>query len=409
MVRPITVFIIDNCPNCFQVLSELEKWDLPFSEISLSAYPQKRKDLLQLCGKVSVPQLFIYEKHIGGVDETLALLTDFCSGICGVSSTPLLERIAQGIGCNVQTGRQNPRLMIPIMEADEGSDHEDDNEEDDEEEEDADEDENDIASVGPSSTANTTVTTATGPLNTSSRSGSSADPIRIPFPDGSFLTVLETTETLKQILPYGKRRWNFTTYKNCCTAEEIVDSLVQHYNLSRQEATAFGQLLNEQYHILHHVHGEHAFKDSPNHFFRLQCYQEPILNSYRVWPESSGRSGTTAASSSTDGPNAVMKRILHIFSRIEKAILGHDGILNYRIAFMCSDFPVFEDAICELQQVDISDLREGAMLVRTNHLYQKCRTTDMRYLPLWFLFLIYIMILLPFAPFALLLQRRHLA
>ena len=77
-----------------------------------------------------------------------------------------------------------------------------------------------------------------------------------------------------------------------------------------------------------------------------------------------GVADATAASSSTDGPNAVMKRILHIFSRIEKAILGHDGILNYRIAFMCSDFPVFEDAICELQQVDISDLREGAMLVR---------------------------------------------
>ena len=59
-----------------------------------------------------------------------------------------------------------------------------------------------------------------------------------------------------------------------------------------------------------------------------------------------------------------MKRVLGLFGRIENAITGHDGYINYRVAYMCSDFVALEDAICELQQVGLGSLRNAAMLVR---------------------------------------------
>ncbi|CAB9531433.1 Glutaredoxin 1 (Partial), partial [Seminavis robusta] len=346
MVGPVTVFTVENCPYCKQVTTTLEECRLPYTDISLSKFPQKRKDLLQLTGKVSVPQLFIHSQWIGGVDASLAYLRDFSNRIVRHSSftedsmeSPL-ETLERAVGRKSNgSAAVNPRFMVPIMEEHEGDETDSTW---------CEEDEcqcNDTPVGGPLSACGSSGSSC-------STFGSSTDTTRIMTPDGSLLTVLETTELLKKVvLDYSQRRWNFTTYKNCCTAEEVINSFAQHYDISRREAECFGRLLHRN-HIMHHVCNDHQFKDTSAHFWRLQCFHNPdILNSYRTWPVQA-----------SPHPEEALHRILNIFGKILATIITEEGTFNYRIAFMCSDYPLFEDAVCELQRVDLSLLEGPAMM-----------------------------------------------
>jgi glutaredoxin 3 len=356
MVGPITVFTVENCPYCKQVTTALEECILPFTDISLSKFPQKRKDLLQLTGKVSVPQLFIHSDWIGDVDAALAYLRDFGRQSEGPGEasacleTPL-ERLDRQAGRTSNSSTSlNPRFMIPIMEEPEADETESMGCCDDDCENDGNFNPAKPLDRFGSSSLMTSTTTRT---NSTSCIGAS-DPVRIETPDGTVMTVLEITEQLKRILHYSKRRWNFTTYKNCCTAEEVVDAFVEHYNICRSQAEDFAMHLNLQ-NILVHVSKNRTFQDSPSHFFRLRCFHTPsILNSYRIWPTTSPQ----------PHPEEALERILTIFRKVEEAIIiGHDGHINYRIAHMCTDYSAFEDAVCELQWVDLSHLQGAAMLV----------------------------------------------
>ena len=340
----ITIFTIDNCPHCKQATTALEEWRMPYSEISLSVYPQKRKDLLELAGKVSVPQVFFNKAHIGGVDETIEFLRNFCistnwaSQLC--SGAILESSLRDQLERDLSSGRQNARFMIPIME---------------EQDYESDEDENDTKDI-PQDSSSESATNSSGSAACPT-SMNRTDITKIRAPDGTLMTVLELTEHLKQILQYSKRRWNFTSYKACCTADEIVGTFVKHYDITRAEAEDFGKELH-RHNILHHVCNEHDFQDTPGLFFRLQCYHTPnILNSYRIWLPTG------------DDPEAVLTRVLSLFRKVEEAILGHDGTLNYRNAYWCSDFPAFEDALCELQQVNLSHLKGPAMFAFGVNLY----------------------------------------
>ena len=362
-MEAITIFTIENCPHSKQAKSALDEWRIPYAEISLSEHPQKCKDLLRLTGgkNVSVPQVFCNDRHIGGVDDCIRYLRNFCStSNCWASarSTAKLEtslqnqllegKLKKSSRRNLKGTQQHSRLMIPITE---------------EEEEDTileferDEDEHDVA-INQVDRAQTTL----------SKTRDYHSQQIVQAPDGSLMSILETTELLKQILHYGKRRWNFTSYKACCTGEELVDSLVQHYAVSRAVATEFGRMLHH-YSVIWHVCNDHDFQDHPGLFFRLQCYHTPhILNSYRIW-----RINAPYPSSEIlpllclpDDPESVLKRGMALFSKVENAVLGHDGNINYRNAFWCSDFPIFESAICELQAVDLSRLKGASMMVRAS-------------------------------------------
>lgn len=347
----ITVFTIDGCPYCKQITTALERWGLPYTEISLSRYPQKRKDLLQLTGKVSVPQLFVRKELIGGADDTLGYFRSLqyndpeeWDSLTSTSSSYSLLEAPPRRQQSKEASHGAPRLMIPITEGDETD------------EEDTEGDTED------SSSSSSFRATGGGPVWTGYNS-STTDTIRITAPDGKSMTVLETTEKMKQILQYTKRRWKFTDYKSCCTGREVVDSFVKEYTITRSQAEDFGKLL-KRHQILHHVSDGSEFKDSTSKFYRLQCFQTPnVLNSYRIWPQLPVPSD----------PEAVLRRVLVLFGRVEEAITGHDGYINYRIAYMCSDFVALEDAICELHEVDLSGLRKANMMAFGLNIYNLMR------------------------------------
>jgi glutaredoxin 3 len=70
----ITVFSLDECPHCIRTKQAFRLRQIPFVEISLSKYPHRRNYMLSLSDRLTVPQIFMNDKHIGGADDTLNLL-----------------------------------------------------------------------------------------------------------------------------------------------------------------------------------------------------------------------------------------------------------------------------------------------------------------------------------------------
>eukprot|EP01044_Picomonas_judraskeda_P015836 COSAG03_NODE_2720_length_2498_cov_2.215090_2_plen_154_part_01 len=69
----ITVFSTATCPHCKRAKALLAEKGWDFTEVSLSDYPEKRGAMLQLADKLSVPQIFFNETHLGGAAELAAL------------------------------------------------------------------------------------------------------------------------------------------------------------------------------------------------------------------------------------------------------------------------------------------------------------------------------------------------
>jgi len=73
----ITIFSLPECPHCNRTKAALTAKCIPYTEISLSDYPDKRTDMLVLADRLSVPQVFFNDEHIGGADDTLGNLLRF--------------------------------------------------------------------------------------------------------------------------------------------------------------------------------------------------------------------------------------------------------------------------------------------------------------------------------------------
>mmetsp|Transcript_2781 Transcript_2781/g.4486 ORF Transcript_2781/g.4486 Transcript_2781/m.4486 type:complete len:311 (-) Transcript_2781:390-1322(-) len=138
-------------------------------------------------------------------------------------------------------------------------------------------------------------------------------------------------------------------YKKCFTGQEAVAAFMNEYTVSQKDAVQFGKLLVKQ-RILHHVCDDHDFEDTANLFYRLQCYHTPnILNSYRIWSE-------------RVDPNALqlVKILRTLLGKIESAVTDdHVGTVNYKKATIMDGFDVFEEAVCELQKVDMLAMNDA--------------------------------------------------
>lgn len=58
------------CPYCVRAKELLEKKDIEFRIIDIIENPEKRDEMVERSkGRMTVPQIFIDEKHIGGYDN----------------------------------------------------------------------------------------------------------------------------------------------------------------------------------------------------------------------------------------------------------------------------------------------------------------------------------------------------
>ena len=62
------------CPYCFAAKRLLAARGVPFEEIDVDSFPERRAEMTARAGgRRTVPQIFIGEHHVGGCDELYAL------------------------------------------------------------------------------------------------------------------------------------------------------------------------------------------------------------------------------------------------------------------------------------------------------------------------------------------------
>jgi glutaredoxin 3 len=72
MVR-VVIYSTRFCPYCVAAKRLLTAKGISFEEIMVDADPAMRAEMQQLSGRMSVPQIFIGERHIGGFTDLVSL------------------------------------------------------------------------------------------------------------------------------------------------------------------------------------------------------------------------------------------------------------------------------------------------------------------------------------------------
>ena len=67
----ITVYTTDPCARCIRAKDLLKRHGLDFEEVNLVKDPVGRRDLVELTGQMTFPQIVIGGKPIGGLQELL--------------------------------------------------------------------------------------------------------------------------------------------------------------------------------------------------------------------------------------------------------------------------------------------------------------------------------------------------
>jgi glutaredoxin len=348
------VFVLDDCPHCIRTKQALTDRDLPFVQISLTKHPKRRIDMLRLSNRLTVPQVFINSRHIGGVEETLTILKgwdtnpleispramydrliatspDPSDPILQPSTTPAEETILPASTTIVVVGRggdgshppPRKRLLYSIKLP-----HHDDR--------------------------------STISNNNNSKSGKSSRDCSAR-PAAAWITHVEMTELLKKVVWRRSIGRNLMVYKNAFRGSDFVDGLVQGFHLTRMEAVTFASTLQSEHQVLNHVLRQHDFVDCDNRFYRLQCDQTPhILNSYRIWTDRAD-------------PNSIelLRRLQGRFNSILRACTdpANSGRINYRAVTSHEDYPRFEEAVCEIQCVDLDTMKYTMKLAYYINLY----------------------------------------
>ena len=70
----IVIYTTPICPYCVQAKRLLSKKGVPFEEVDVSHDPEMRRKVIQMSGgRMTVPQIFADERHVGDCDEIYAL------------------------------------------------------------------------------------------------------------------------------------------------------------------------------------------------------------------------------------------------------------------------------------------------------------------------------------------------
>jgi len=322
---------------------ELEYRCLPYTEVSLTLFPERREDMLALTGRLSVPQIFFNEDYVGGCDEFVAKMEEWDTAVVTTESDQQqqqpqhhldgdnqhdiinsLQENMNGIDLVSRSGRHvefaldilkntriwhkfqeevaskpdpvDPRLALPDpLRKSTSSSSGDDSE----------------------NTDNDSNVETTDDYIFSSGDGGGEYIDKdcgeeffgcIPLPDGTCGGIREITNDLIENMPREKLSYLAKYYNDCFTGEHGVDALLKIYPFeesiqnvvtgsngrtkqeeARAKAVEFGVLL-QKYGILRHVCDERTFQDTNSYYYRLQPFHQPnVLNSFQSLQQVSGQ------------------------------------------------------------------------------------------------------------------------
>jgi len=302
----ITIFSADGCPHCRRTQAALRAKNLPFVKISITQYPEKRDDMIALSHRISTPQVFFNTRHVGGAKETMALLeeweTDQSRGYRNAREryADEIERFADPT---------NERFAVPTGEP---------------------------------------VKVDAGPPR-----GREEYSIVLPWSKEK-TTVLEMTELLKRVLPSQSIHRRMTLHHLCFTLEEAIRALENQYaGISSDDAVQFFHHLIQQELIVpvesNFTSSTPSLQQQANVLYRLQCHAEPLtLNTYRVWKED--LQGVT--------PAQLLYHLCNLMSQIQHAISNDEGQIDYTAGKHHPLYPIFEEATCALQKVELKQMND---------------------------------------------------
>ncbi len=72
-VSPVVIYTRPFCGYCERAKALLGEKGVAFEEIEASMDPETRKQMQERSGRMTYPQIFIGDRHVGGCDELLAL------------------------------------------------------------------------------------------------------------------------------------------------------------------------------------------------------------------------------------------------------------------------------------------------------------------------------------------------
>ena len=72
-MKKVIVYSKDVCPYCVKAKNLLQRKGVAFEEIKITTDEQKQEMIKKANGRMTVPQIFIGDFHVGGCDDLYAL------------------------------------------------------------------------------------------------------------------------------------------------------------------------------------------------------------------------------------------------------------------------------------------------------------------------------------------------
>jgi len=72
-MKKVIVYSKDICPYCVKAKNLLQRKGVNFTEIKITTDEQKQEMIKKANGRMTVPQIFIGDFHVGGCDDLHAL------------------------------------------------------------------------------------------------------------------------------------------------------------------------------------------------------------------------------------------------------------------------------------------------------------------------------------------------
>lgn len=310
----ITIFSIEECNFCRRTKAALSARNIPYTDINIESYPSKRADMISLTDRLTVPQVFFNNEHIGGAEETLGTLAKWDEDIA-----------KEGDECEDKTPRDR---YVRLVESEE--------------------DPTDERLSIPTGSPVVQKIDLTAP-----RAKCTFDI------GGKTYTIFEFTKLLVQRMPRESLTSYGCLYYNVCKGSSGVAALQSTFNLeTKEEAIHLGMVLQRKNLLYSVAQRMHDFGDNGS-YFRLQAFQSPkVLNSFIVWSEPV-----------RVDPMLLLNRLAKMWSKLESKHLNEEGMVDHA-TLRCDDlYWKFEVEVCEIQRVNLKIMDDVERMAYIINLY----------------------------------------
>ena len=70
VLTKVLMYTTGFCPYCVITKRLFDDLGVPYKEVRIDLDPSKRRTMMEICQRQTVPQVFVGDRHIGGCDDT---------------------------------------------------------------------------------------------------------------------------------------------------------------------------------------------------------------------------------------------------------------------------------------------------------------------------------------------------